>query len=486
MSGSCNVKLSYRWLALLLGVATLFAAGRAEAVPSFARQTGMACSACHTVIPELTPEGREFKLNGYTTDNLRQVSAETMKGNSTMALTALAPISMMLQVSFTHTGSPVPDSAQTGALAKDGDLLFPQQASFFYAGKIADGLGAFIQLTYDGAADHFGFDNTDIRYVHYLSTAESGSGSSSGSSGSGNLLTRWLQGHDVLWGVTANNNPTVQDPWNTTQAWGFPYSGSSVAPTPSASTRLDTNGIGQTAAGAGMYLWIDHSIYLELSGYTSAETGGAHPSDSTDSQVLRGLSPYWRLAYERRWGTDSQQSLMIGTYGMQASVLPGNGQPLSGPSDRYTDVAGDVQYQYITDNHQVTLLGTYIHEDQNLAASFADTLAANRTDSLRTLKLTAEYSYRRTIGGAAGFFETTGSNDTLLYPMNGTIAGSATGSPDSRGYIAELDYLPMLNVKLQLQYVGYTRFNGGVADYAGIGRSAAGNNTLYALAWFNF
>ena len=33
------------------------------AVPSFARQTGMACAACHTVFPELTPFGREFKLN---------------------------------------------------------------------------------------------------------------------------------------------------------------------------------------------------------------------------------------------------------------------------------------------------------------------------------------------------------------------------------------------------------------------------------------
>ena len=36
------------------------------AVPSFARQTGMNCVACHTSFPELTPFGREFKLNGYT------------------------------------------------------------------------------------------------------------------------------------------------------------------------------------------------------------------------------------------------------------------------------------------------------------------------------------------------------------------------------------------------------------------------------------
>jgi len=38
------------------------------AVPSFARQTGMPCSQCHTLSfgPALTAYGRQFKLNGYT------------------------------------------------------------------------------------------------------------------------------------------------------------------------------------------------------------------------------------------------------------------------------------------------------------------------------------------------------------------------------------------------------------------------------------
>ena len=38
----------------------------ARAVPSFARQTGMSCTACHTVFPELTAFGRTFKLGAYT------------------------------------------------------------------------------------------------------------------------------------------------------------------------------------------------------------------------------------------------------------------------------------------------------------------------------------------------------------------------------------------------------------------------------------
>lgn len=37
-------------------------------LPSFARQTGHACSTCHVQSfgPGLTPTGRNFKLNGYT------------------------------------------------------------------------------------------------------------------------------------------------------------------------------------------------------------------------------------------------------------------------------------------------------------------------------------------------------------------------------------------------------------------------------------
>src|SRR3984885_10718516 len=38
----------------------------AEALPSFARQTGQPCGTCHTDFPGLTPFGRRFKLLGYT------------------------------------------------------------------------------------------------------------------------------------------------------------------------------------------------------------------------------------------------------------------------------------------------------------------------------------------------------------------------------------------------------------------------------------
>ena len=71
----------------------------ASAVPSFARQTGMACAACHTVYPELTPFGREFKLNGYVLDNIKQIRGITTENRETLSLNAVPPVSVMLQIS---------------------------------------------------------------------------------------------------------------------------------------------------------------------------------------------------------------------------------------------------------------------------------------------------------------------------------------------------------------------------------------------------
>ena len=66
----------------------------------------------------------------------------------------------------------------------------------------------------------------------------------------------------------------------------------------------------------------------------------------------------------------------------------------------------------------------------------------------------------------------------------GRRAGSANGSPDSRGYVLELDYLPLQNVRLMMQYTGYSKFNGGSSGYDGVtARSARDNNTLFLNLW---
>ena len=69
-----------------LVVGLVVAPPEAMAVPSFARQTGMACEACHTVYPELTHFGRVFKANGYLLSNVKQVRDVTGKKEELLSL----------------------------------------------------------------------------------------------------------------------------------------------------------------------------------------------------------------------------------------------------------------------------------------------------------------------------------------------------------------------------------------------------------------
>src|ERR1700693_5417543 len=64
--GNCRLLAAAALVALAIGSLTIGFASPAQALPSFARQTGQPCGTCHTDFPALTPYGRRFKLLGYT------------------------------------------------------------------------------------------------------------------------------------------------------------------------------------------------------------------------------------------------------------------------------------------------------------------------------------------------------------------------------------------------------------------------------------
>src|SRR3974390_3128072 len=61
----CRLSAALGFVIVLAGFLTI-GSQPAEALPSFARQTGQPCGTCHTDFPYLTPYGRRFKLLGYT------------------------------------------------------------------------------------------------------------------------------------------------------------------------------------------------------------------------------------------------------------------------------------------------------------------------------------------------------------------------------------------------------------------------------------
>src|SRR5690242_18622473 len=142
-----GAKLRYTLVVGTTMAALLFTAQSASALPSYARQTGQECAACHNGFPELTPYGRLFKMNGYV-----------FPGSTAN----LPPLSVMLVPSFTRTDQDQPGGAAPHFGPNDNASF---TGSLFYGGAIWTdiGLGAFIQTTYDHASRTFGWDNADIR-----------------------------------------------------------------------------------------------------------------------------------------------------------------------------------------------------------------------------------------------------------------------------------------------------------------------------------
>jgi hypothetical protein len=499
--------LTYRYCGPIaaIGVAFVLAtflaigvAPPAQALPSFARQTGQPCGTCHTDFPALTPYGRRFKLLGYTvgggpfrttpfpsfpTSNDLRSQDEKMRAYAKAIDSGksnyddkdyVPPISMMAVVGFTHTQASLQPPTAPYA-QNDNTVITP--FSGFWGGAITDSIGAFAQVTYNapgpgGFGDQFGhtwtWDNTDIRFAK----------------------TATIAGFDFIYGITANNNPTVQDVWNTTPAWGFPYAASNIAPSPGAKTMIE-GAFAAHVGGVGAYTFINDKLYLEVSAYRTLDFR-AQNALGTDPfgapGLFEGSAPYWRVAFEPTWGS---HSLMVGAFGMYFNVHPwldpsfALGMTGTFPqTDKFTDVGFDSQYQYQGDDFWLTLRGSYITEFQKLDASFPNMLSANPTNSINSLRLQASFAYggdnRFVLTGQ--YFDIWGTSDPILY------SGLASGiSPNSSGWIAELAYIPFgtspapgwpwLNARIGLQYIYYNKFEGTTTG-------AHDNNTLFLHAWF--
>lgn len=461
-----RVRVAY----MVLGAAGAVAlsSGEARAVPAFASQTGQPCTACHVggFGPQLTPLGRAFKIGGYT-----------QSGGD--GLLAKIPLSAMVLSSFTNTAKNIPDDQRTRHYSNNNNFAV-DQISAFVAGHIGDHTGAFIQITNSPIDNTWTLDNTDIR--PYTTTFDVGD-------------------RELTVGFTVNNNPTVQDPYNTTFAWGYPYVGSSFAPTPAAAPML-AGGFAGNVVGASVYAWYDRSLYFEAGAYQTMHQGMmARFGQALSLGSSEGLMPYVRAAYEWNWGVNSAH---VGAMVMQANVNPTAGTWTSDDSngqDHYTDFLADASYSYLGDGtHIVTVQGTYVHERQNLTATTAafnagaDTPAGSRYD-LNEIRVNVSYWYKNTYGLTLGWDRLWGNTNPVLYAP-AELTGSNNSSPNSNAFMLEADWVPfgkddswqapLANLKLGLQYIAYTQFNGSSSNYDGSGRGAGANNTLYGFAWLAF
>ncbi|MEO8812204.1 MAG: hypothetical protein ABI376_04740 [Caulobacteraceae bacterium] len=434
--------------AAILAFAVAFA-GAANAVPSFAVQTGRPCSACHIggLGPQLTPFGREFKMHGYT--------ARAVGFNVPLAAFAVASYVRTLK---DQESAPAPSSTVNDNFALD-------QVSLFLAGGLGHHLGAFVQNTYNGITRAFTWDNLDVRAV---TTAKAGAA-------------------DLVLGLDLNNNPTVQDGFNTLYAWSFPYTTSQLAPTPGTAPLIE--GLAQETLGVSGYVWIDSRIYAEVGGYRSPGAGFLRRagSDPLNPGKIAGVAPYGRIAFQKNFG---DRNFEIGAFALAANVFPGRDET-TGLADHFTDLGADASWQYFSPHRDVfTINGRYTYERRNPEASRALGLAARDGGDLQQVRIDTSWYWRDKVGASVQVFDLWGSPDELLY------AGNRRLRPDSSGVVLQLDGTPYgdggsplgarFNVRVGVQYTAYFTFDGAATNYDALGRNASDNNTFRVFTWIYY
>jgi len=214
----------------------------AFAIPSFARQTGNPCSSCHTVFPSLTAFGRQFKLRGYTMG----------AGLNNKSFPYNLPLAAGVQVGNTSIGEP-----NKGANASEdfprADKTILQQFALYYGGKVAGKVGAFAQYNWDGIERKWGAEMVDIRYSD----------------------STMVKGKELVWGVSMNNSPTMQDVWNTNPMWGFPHL-SDAGIMPMVTSLMDMT-LANQVGGLGFYGFYDNQLYGEIGFYHNGHQGIFRP-----------------------------------------------------------------------------------------------------------------------------------------------------------------------------------------------------------------
>ncbi len=137
--------------ALLLGTFGLGAWTDSQAVPAFARQTGMACLACHyQSYPALNAFGRAFKGAGFTLTGAQ----EKIEGDD-LSLPNVLNASLVTKIRYQKT-----NGKDKTVATNTGELQFPDEGALLIGGRASEHIGYLLELATFGTAE----DNGDVNF----------------------------------------------------------------------------------------------------------------------------------------------------------------------------------------------------------------------------------------------------------------------------------------------------------------------------------
>ncbi|MDD2916053.1 MAG: hypothetical protein PHP70_12115 [Gallionella sp.] len=132
--------------------ATAFAP-EASAIPSFARQTGMACNACHQQhYPILNGFGQAFKAGGYT-----MMGAQEKVEGEHLSIPGTLNASMLLKARYVNDDTAGAAAGTGVSTTGNGQWQIPDEFSLFFGGRVAENIGFMFEGNTTGAMLVAGF-----------------------------------------------------------------------------------------------------------------------------------------------------------------------------------------------------------------------------------------------------------------------------------------------------------------------------------------
>ncbi|MFP3254194.1 MAG: hypothetical protein RXN95_03905 [Hydrogenobaculum sp.] len=471
-------KLKKRMVYGALGLLSLavFAPKSSFAIPSFARQTGLACDVCHTVFPHLTPFGREFKLHGFTYDYSSLIKMVRDAAKKRAAEEGGMPNLVINKI-------PMVSVRIAGVWAnQDGGSMVPH-------GRITGGQGAFSYPAGYPTKDTFNLVKGDSLYIageiipHLGAWVEIGGWNDSGGSASLAGYNVILNGGDhtvdnknFTYGLSFENMVGFDDvgqagPGN----WGVPL----MNPLSTHNTLFDPFG-GTPIEGVEAYAMLGNftngGIYGNIGLYAPSNGNDeGTPPVATVGNIAGTTNYNWKGAKHVDTYVNVEYWLpgfkniysMIGAFGYfgqeKIEFSPTKNNPSPPPSDPYeysdnvNDYGLEAQAQYIGSKNLVEFFGEvqkqhdseFYGTDQWTGLPYS----TNGTSVNRTgIALKADYYYDRTYGVYAKY----------MYAHSGTVQDL-----DYSGYILGVSWYPWQNVNVKVERMMWSKYHPGQAQYPG-------------------
>lgn len=404
----------------------------ANAVPSYARQLGKPCTACHTMWPNLNQYGRQFKVKAYTDVDPQWEMINKDNMNMMKTFPVSARVLMYPQIREDNSNPSAPAGTALGTPNKGQEGTNFDQVALFLATRFSDYAGIFTAAEADSDATTnatFVVPTLKVAFQMPLGGGGGGAGESSTQGGTLGLVAfkgistsadpfNSLGGRDRDLSWQAESAPFILD-----SGWTF----------------KSDNGDNVGAVVHGYF--IGYRLYAAIGtmrGGTADNVATGTNQASTDPNDF-----YYRIAWDQKLPNGA---VTIGAQyydGKQRiTMIPGGLGLLPAPYDT------KVKRSYIDLSLEQNFGEDHLFEVQALFGNGKETnvFGGDEERKFKGSYVQASYFYDRQYGVVASV-NGVKYQDGLITEPDGS-----SGVDKKEAWLVSVDYLPWLNAKLALQY----------------------------------